>query len=116
MSAALTIFARFHAHEGRDEETAALLQRQAGLVRMEPGCLDIEVFRATHDPRLFHLQSRWRDADAFEVHADLECTTRFLAQMDTLLDQPREVTRSRPIGQATESRGTDRAVRPSRAR
>jgi quinol monooxygenase YgiN len=50
------------------------------------------------DPRLFYIHSRWVSEAAFEVHADLPHTVRFLERVDALLDQPRDVTRTQLMG------------------
>jgi quinol monooxygenase YgiN len=55
----LTVFARFHAREGEAEAVAALMHNQLDPVRAEPGCLAIDAFRSTRDPRLFYFHSRW---------------------------------------------------------
>lgn len=94
----LFIFARFHAHEGRDETLAAVLSEQLGLVRAESGCLAITGFRSTRDPRLFYFHSRWIDAAAFDVHAELPNTVQFLERVQPLIDHPLDVTRARPFG------------------
>ena len=47
----MTVFARFHAREGQGESGAALMRNQLGPVRAEPGCLTIEAYRSTRDPR-----------------------------------------------------------------
>jgi quinol monooxygenase YgiN len=63
----LTVFARFHAREGGAEAVAALMRNQLGPVRAEPGCLAIDAFRSTRDPRLFYFHSRWVDETAFDT-------------------------------------------------
>jgi quinol monooxygenase YgiN len=93
----LTIFARFHAREGKEDAVAGLLREQVTPVRDEPGCLDIEAYRSTRDPRLFYIHSRWTDAAAFEVHAELPQTVRFVEQMEAIIDHPFEATRARPL-------------------
>ncbi len=74
----LTIFARFHAQAGRERAVSEALRAQVPGVRDEPGCLGIHAFRSTRDPRLFYIHSRWTDEAAFEVHADLPRTVRFV--------------------------------------
>jgi len=64
----------------------------------EPGCLMIDAYRSTRDPRLFHIHSRWVDEAAFQVHADLANTNEFVARAEALIDHPVDVTRSRPLG------------------
>ena len=94
----LFIFARFHARAGREAEVADALRDVVGLTREESGCLDIDAYRCTRDPRLFYIHSRWKDEAAFEVHAGLPHTVRFLARVQPLIDHPLDVTRTELIG------------------
>ena len=59
--------------------------------------MSFEVFRSVRDRRLFYIHSQWADEAAFEKHAELRHTVRFLERVDALLDQPREVTRTERI-------------------
>jgi quinol monooxygenase YgiN len=93
----LFVFARFHVGAGHERAAEEALHDTVGASRQEAGCLDIRAFRSTRDPRLFHIHSRWSDEAAFEIHAGLPHTVRFLGRMDALIDQPREVTRTEPI-------------------
>jgi quinol monooxygenase YgiN len=94
----LFIFGRFHAREGAAEDVAAALCAVAGPTREEPGCLGVQPFRSIRDPRLFYIHSRWVDEAAFEAHAGLPHTLRFLERVEALIDHPLDVTRARPIG------------------
>ncbi|HXP74804.1 MAG TPA: putative quinol monooxygenase [Stellaceae bacterium] len=94
----LFIFARFHARKGQEAALADTLRRQIRFARGEPGCLMIDAYRSTRDPRLFYIHSRWADEAAFEVHADLANTVQFLERVEPLIDRPLDVTRSRPLG------------------
>ncbi len=94
----LFIFARFHAREGKEAELAALLRNQVPFARTEPGCLMIDAYRSTRDPRLFYIHSRWADEAAFEAHAELRNTVEFIGRVEPLIDHPLDVTRSRPLG------------------
>jgi quinol monooxygenase YgiN len=93
----LFIFARFHAAEGREEDVAATIREVVAPSRAEPGCRGIEGHRSLRNPRLFYIHSRWVDEAAFETHAGLPHTVRFIERMETLVDQPLEVTRARPF-------------------
>ena len=68
-----------------------------GLSRAESGCLSIHAFRSTRDPRLFYIHSRWRDETAFDHHAELPHTKRFIERIQTLIDHPLDVTRTHLI-------------------
>jgi len=94
----LFIFARFHAREGEASALAAVLREQIRFVRGERGCLMIDAYRSTRDPRLFYIHSRWTDEAAFEAHAELPNTVRFLDRVQPLIDHPLDVTRARPLG------------------
>lgn len=93
----LFIFARFHARESQDHAVAAALHDVIGATREEPGCLAIGAYRSTRDPRLFYIHSRWIDAAAFENHAGLPHTVRFLDRVRTLIDHDLDITRTQPI-------------------
>jgi quinol monooxygenase YgiN len=94
----LFIFARFYARPGNEGEVAQTLIDVLAPSREEPGCLSIHAFRSTRDPRLFYIHSRWRDAAAFEDHASLPHTLRFVERVEPLIDHPLDVTRARRIG------------------
>jgi quinol monooxygenase YgiN len=93
----LFIFGRFHAREGEEDAVAAAMRDMRGPVSAEAGCLAIEYFRSTRDPRLFYVHSRWVDEAAFDVHAGLPHTIRFLERVEALIDHPLDVTRARPV-------------------
>lgn len=90
----LTIFARFYAREGREAQVAAAIAQIVPPTRAEPACLGIEGYRDTRDPRLFFIHSRWSDEAAFEHHADLPHTVRFLETVEPLIDHPLDVRRA----------------------
>jgi quinol monooxygenase YgiN len=95
--AELFIFARFHGREGQEEAVAAALREVAGPTRAEPGCLAFAAHRSIRDPRLFYVHSRWVDEAAFETHAGLPHTVRFIDRVEKLIDHPLDVARTRPI-------------------
>ena len=91
------VFVRLHARVGEAKAVEGALREVTGPSREEPGCLSFHVFRSVRDPRLFFVHSRWLDEAAFQNHAVLEHTERFLKKVDALVDQPREVTRTEMI-------------------
>ena len=94
----LFVFARFHAREGEGPALAAVLGGQIRFVRGEAGCLMFDAYRSTRDSRLFYIHSRWVDEAAFEAHAELPNTVRFLERVQPLIDHEPDVTRARPLG------------------
>lgn len=94
----LYIFARFHARPGLESGVAEALLDVIGPTRQEPGCLGVHAFRSLRDPRLFYIHSRWRDEAAFELHAALPHTVRFLERVEPLIDHALDIARTRRIG------------------
>ena len=90
----LFIFACFHVYESKEAVAAAVLREQIESVRSEPGCLAINAYRSNRDPRLFYIHSRWTDEAAFNIHAELPRTIRFVERMQTLIDHPFEAIRA----------------------
>jgi quinol monooxygenase YgiN len=97
MSDELVIFARFHAIEGNADALAAELAATAARTRAEPGCLFIEIYQSVRDGRLFFLNSRWRDEAAFDLHAKLPHTIRFIEKVEGLIDHPLDVNRAHAL-------------------
>jgi quinol monooxygenase YgiN len=93
----LFVFARFHARAGEENAVEQALHEVTGPSRKEPGCLSFHVFRSTRESRLFYVHSRWRDEAAFDTHAGLQHTVRFLERVEQLIDHPRDVTRAKII-------------------
>ena len=94
----LFIFARFHARPDAEGALAEALGDILGPSREEPGCLGIDAFRSIRDPQLFYIHSRWKDEAAFEYHAGMPHTVRFLERVEPLIDHPLDVTRAGRIG------------------
>lgn len=94
----LFIFARFHARPGAEGALGDALLEVLAPTREEPGCLRIHAFRSIRDPLPFYIHSRWKDEAAFECHAGLPHTRRFVLRVEPLVDHPLEVTRAERIG------------------
>lgn len=97
MTSDFYIFARFHAKEGQQDAVAASIHEVLGSTRKEPGCLSIDAFGSIRDPRLFYVHSRWQDEAAFDHHAQLPHTVRFLEKVQPLIDHALDVNRTRPL-------------------
>jgi quinol monooxygenase YgiN len=94
----LFIFARFHARVGNEDAVAEALGDVLAPSRKEPGCLSIHAFRSVRDPQLFYIHSRWTNEEAFDAHATLPHTVRFIERVEPLIDHPLDVTRAELIG------------------
>jgi quinol monooxygenase YgiN len=97
MEGDVDVFVRLHARQGEESQVEEALREVAGASREERGCLSFDTFRSVRDQRLFYIHSRWVDERAFERHAELAHTVRFLGRVDVLLDEPRNVTRTERI-------------------
>jgi len=91
------IFARFRARDGRESTVAETLREVLAPTLEEAGCLSIHAFRSKRDPRLFYIHSRWRDEAAFDYHAELPHTVRFIERIEPLIDHPLDITRAEMI-------------------
>jgi quinol monooxygenase YgiN len=93
----LFIFARFYAREGQEMALVEALRAEVDDSRRELGCLAHDAYRSTHDSHLFYIHSRWSNEAAFERHAKLPHTLRFVEAVQPLIDHELDVTRARSI-------------------
>jgi quinol monooxygenase YgiN len=89
----LFVFVRFHATPGNEAAVEAALREVTPPTRQEDGCLEINVFRSIRDPQIFYIHSRWKDEAAFDLHATLPHTVRFIGTVEPLLDHRVEAQR-----------------------
>lgn len=94
----LFIFARFHARLGQETAVAEALRAVLAPSSEERGCLGIQAFRSIRDPRLFYIHSRWKDEAAFDSHAGMPHTVRFIERVTPLIDHALDVTRAEQFG------------------
>jgi quinol monooxygenase YgiN len=90
----LFTFIRLHARDGEEGDVAAAIRDVITPSRAEPGCIAIDAFASTRDPRLFYIHSRWVDEAAFDLHATLPHTVKFIARVTLLIDHPFEAART----------------------
>jgi quinol monooxygenase YgiN len=90
---------RFEPKAGCDAEFRRELLRVIPVTRAETGCLAIHAFESLGEPPTFAIHSEWADEAAFELHAQLAHTVRFLEAAEKLLRDPVHGRRMREIGQ-----------------
>ena len=90
----LFIFGRFHARPGNENAVETTLRNVVAPSREEAGCLGIHAFRSAQDSRVFYIHSRWVNEAAFDIHAGLPHTVRFIEEVQPLIDHPLDVTRA----------------------
>jgi len=90
-------FVRFEPLPGKETEFREAMLRNIEPTRAEPGCLAIRAFESLREPLVFVIHSEWVHEAAFELHAQLPHTRRFLAAAERLLPHPVQGLRSREI-------------------
>ena len=93
----LFLFARLHARPGCELQVQQAIAEVQGPTRAEAGCLGYQAFQSVRDAGEFYVHSRWRDEGAFDQHASLPHTMRFVACIERLLDHPLAVSLTRPL-------------------
>src|ERR1044071_2313396 len=93
----LFLFARFHARPGCEAALREAIQAVTGPTKLEPGCLSYQAFRSVRVESEFYVHSRWRDKAAFELHASLPHTVRFIATAEAFIDHPLDVSLTEPL-------------------
>ena len=93
----LFLFARFHARPGDEAALREAIRKVEGPTRLEPGCLSFEAFQSVRVPAEFYVHSRWRDREAFELHASLPHTVEFISTVEALIDHPLSVSLTEPL-------------------
>jgi len=88
---------RFQPQPGKEREFREELLRVVGPSRAEAGCLNIHIFESLQEPFVFAIHSEWTDEAAFELHARLPHTVRFLTAAKAILTDPVEGLRAREI-------------------
>lgn len=87
--------------EGRVEE---LCRSIVAPTAEEPGCLVYELYRCQEEPRRFFYNEVWRDEVALEEHAARPHMTRFLEQIEGLIERPAEFLTFDPIDSVAKVR------------
>jgi quinol monooxygenase YgiN len=107
---------RFEPRQGREMEFRQELLRVVPPTQAEAGCLAIRVYESLREPFLFAIHSEWVDEAAFELHAQLPHTVRFLGAAKELLTHPVQGLRSREMaggpGAARTQLSVDNARNP----
>jgi quinol monooxygenase YgiN len=92
------VIVRFEPLPGKGTAFREELLRVVEASRAEMGCLSIHAFESLREPAVFAIHSEWADEAAFELHATLPHTVRFLEAAETLLTHSVQALRLRHIG------------------
>jgi quinol monooxygenase YgiN len=93
----MEFFGRFRVMAGTEQDFQKALEHVVQSSRKEAGCVEIRGYRSIQDRRVFYIHSRWKDEQAFELHARLDHTITFLELAGKLVDQPTDLTRAERI-------------------
>jgi quinol monooxygenase YgiN len=89
---------RFRPQPGKTAEFREELLRVLEPTRAEAGCLACRMFESLREPLEFAIHSEWVDEAAFDLHAGLPHTIRFLEAAAKLLTHPVRGLKSLEIG------------------
>lgn len=78
-------FVRFEPQPGREAEFREALRAVMEPSRAELGCVALNAFETIREPIVFTIHSVWADEEAFETHAKLPHTMRFIEAAERLL-------------------------------
>lgn len=93
----LFLFARFHARPGCEASLRDAIREVTEPTRQEPGCISYRAFQSVRERGEFYIHSRWRNREAFDVHASLQHTEHFISIAETLIDHPLSVSLTVPM-------------------
>ena len=81
-------FVRFEPRPRKASEFRDELMRVTEPTRAEAGCVAQHIYESLSEPVTFAIHSEWIDEAAFEVHAQLPHTVRFLKAAEALTGRP----------------------------
>jgi len=94
---AVTVFASFRPHPGREDELRELLSWMVRNSRTEAGCERYDLYRAQGEAGTFHLFERYRDRDALEAHRAAPYYVEYRRRVADMLEGTVEVVLLDPI-------------------
>ncbi|MGA2736391.1 MAG: putative quinol monooxygenase [Bryobacteraceae bacterium] len=94
----LYIFARFEPRPEKELQLRDELTLVLEPTRAEPGCVRIHVFESTRGPLAYFIHSEWVDEAAFDAHAELPHTRRFVGAVVDLIANPFQAVRTKRVG------------------
>ena len=84
--------------DGGDREAVAEMLRALTVgSRAEPGCVRIHIYESTRGPLVYFIHSEWIDEAAFDAHAELPHTRRFVGAVVDLITNPLQAVRTKQI-------------------
>lgn len=94
----LYIFARFEPKPGKEVQLRDELTAILDPTRAEAGCVRLHLYESTRGPLVYFIHSEWIDETAFDLHAELPHTRRFLGAVVDLIANPFQAVRTKRAG------------------
>jgi quinol monooxygenase YgiN len=91
-------FVRFEPRLGKETEFHEEMLRVIQITQTEADCLAIHAFESLREPFTFGIYAEWVDEAAFERHAQLPHTVRFIRAAENLLTHSVQGLRMQRIG------------------
>jgi quinol monooxygenase YgiN len=86
--AAVSVFATFRPHPGREDDLRSLLGWMVDRTRAEPGCERYDLYEDRDAGGALHLFERYRNQDALEAHRASDHYVEYRRQVADLLREP----------------------------
>jgi quinol monooxygenase YgiN len=90
----LDVFVRFDPKAGKESQLRDALAGVVEPTRTEPGCMRIHFYESIRGPLIYFIHSVWIDEAAFEAHAELPHTRRFVGVVGDLIANPFQAVRT----------------------
>lgn len=100
--------ATFVAKEGSEDRVEALCRGTVAPTAEEAGCSVYELYRCREERGRFFYREIWRDDRALEEHAARPHITRFLGEIEGLLERPPEFFSFDPLDSVEQTRSRER--------
>lgn len=97
---AVSVFASFRPHPGREADLRTLLEWMVDRTRAEAGCERYDLYEERDAGGTLHLFERYRDQDALEAHRGTDHYVEYRRQVADLLREPIGVVVLDPIDAA----------------
>ena len=93
MNDPLTIVVRIKAKPGKEGRVKRELIKLLAPTRAEPGCINFDLHQAVDDASLFLVHENWVSEEDLKQHFEMPYLQAWLAEAESLLDMPMELTR-----------------------
>jgi quinol monooxygenase YgiN len=97
MTEQVTVVVRIKAKPGAEGVVREKLRGLLGPTRKEEGCINFDMHEAPDEPGLFLFHENWRRQADLDRHFETAHIKQWLADSESLLAEPMELTLWRPV-------------------